>query len=335
MVRGAPDNDPPLVEFLGLDRVESGGTERAWGRIEWADLVRHSARRWGTLGAIVLGACIAAASLWMTQWTFSPDGGRAIFAINGWGHYWFVRQTGFSYQDTVSGHAPPLGAAVMTAAALLCVLVVLAALCRRRGVRIVQIGLLLAAGVMPGAIACLGIEARTGFSDVRWGRGWWWLVVGAVLTVAGAVVFVVSPAAPRSVEEPSTERSGSASPDQVAGPCVDKSSRAAESLRSAGPAIRPGRAESRRPTRARCRATRCREVGPVATPHGRPCVRHRTRVSAAHVRRAAGIANRRGRPGNVRSHSDRAHEPTRNHRRRIRGSIPAETCVSVGVAGGQ
>lgn len=210
MVRDAPENDPPLVEFLGLDPVEPGETERARWRIDCADLVRRSARRWGALGAIVFGACIAAASLWMTQWTFSPDGGRAIFAINGWGHYWFVRQTGFSYQDTVSGHAPPLGAAVMTAAALLCVLVVLAALCRRRGVRIVQTGLLLAAGGMPGAIACLGIEARTAFSDVRWGRGWWWLILGAALASAGAVVFALSPAAPKSVEEPSTERSRSA-----------------------------------------------------------------------------------------------------------------------------
>ena len=202
MVRGAPENDPPLVEFLGVDPVEPGGT----------DLVRRSAWRWGALAAIVVGACIAAASLWMTQWTFSPDGGRAIFAINGWGHYWFVRQTGFTYQDTVSGHAPPLGAAVMAAATLLCVLAVLAALCRRRGVKIVQTGVLLAAGVMPGAIACLGIEARTGFSDVRWGRGWWWLMLGAVLTLAGAVVFVLSPAASNSVEESSTQRSGSAVP---------------------------------------------------------------------------------------------------------------------------
>jgi hypothetical protein len=203
MARGSPQNDPPVVEFLGLDSVEPAGLDLArWRHLDRARLVRHPAWKWGSLGVVVLGAGIAAGSLWMTQWTFSPDGGRVIFAINGWGHYWFVRQTGFSYQDTVSGHAPPLGAAVMTAATVLCVLAVLAAVCRRRGAKIVQTGLLIAAGVLPGAIACVGVEARTGFPDARWGRGWWWLIVGAVLVLIGAAVFALSPATVDNVDEP-------------------------------------------------------------------------------------------------------------------------------------
>jgi hypothetical protein len=203
MARSVPENDPPVVEFLGLDAVEPAGMELAgWRHLDWARLVRHPAWKWGSLGVVVLGAGIAAASLWMTQWTFSPDGGRVFFAINGWGHYWFVRRTGFSYQDTGSGHAPPLGAAVMTAAAVLCALAVLAAVCRRRGAKVVEAGLLAAAGVLPGAIACVGIEARTAFLDVRWGRGWWWLIVGAALVLVGAASFALSPAAVAAVDEP-------------------------------------------------------------------------------------------------------------------------------------